>query len=100
MKTETPRMMLGFVVRQCAVELGHAPDATELAQWANNRRGFGGSYNVFGRAISVDEAQLILRSPERVVAIHPDWENRRGDTPVTESLGAKVLELRPLGRSR
>jgi hypothetical protein len=93
MKEAKRRMMLGFVVRQCAVELGHSPDAGELAEWANNRSGFKGSYRVFGRAISVEEAEIILRSPERLVAIHPDWESRwLPGRPATEQ--GKVLEFR------
>lgn len=97
MKTATPRMMLGFVVRQCAVELGHAPDAGELAEWANNRSGFKGSYRVFGKAISIAEAEIILRSPDRMVAIHPDWEARRlPSRPASEP--AKVIEFRPRAR--
>ena len=62
-------MMLGFVVRQCAIELGHEPDASELTEWANYRRGFDGYYRVFGRSISLEEAEVILRNPDRVVAI-------------------------------
>lgn len=97
MKAATPRMMLGFVVRQCAIELGHAPDANEFVEWANNRNGFKGSYRVFGRAISLDEAEVILRCPERMVAIHPDWESRRlPGQPAAEP--AKVLEFRPRAR--
>src|ERR671937_371058 len=30
---EPLRIMLGFVVRQCAVALGHAPTPDELARW-------------------------------------------------------------------
>ena len=51
MGAEAPRLriMLGFVVRQCAVALGHAPSATELAEWANNQRDSRGRYRIFGR---------------------------------------------------
>lgn len=102
MGSETPKMMLGFVLRQCAVELGHSPDAAELAEWANNRRGFKGFYRVFGRAISVDEAQLILRNPDRIVTIHPDWEERRGPAFVDPEprQPATVLEFRAQRRAR
>ena len=99
MNSGTPKMMLAFVVRQCAVELGHVPDAAELAEWANNRRGFAGSYRVFGRAISIDEAKAILRSPERMVSIHPDWEARRAPARFTAQ-PANVIQLRPSGRLR
>lgn len=80
MNAETPKMMLGFVVRQCAVELGHPPNAHELAAWANYRRGHRGSYRLFGREISVREAALILENPQRMVAINGDWQARVGVT--------------------
>src|SRR5437667_411893 len=36
-RPEAARIMLGFVVRQCAVALGHAPTPEELASWANEQ---------------------------------------------------------------
>ena len=59
--------MIGFVVRRCAVELGHAPSPAELAAWANNHGTDGESYNLFGRAIDEREAALILKHQARVV---------------------------------
>jgi hypothetical protein len=55
-------MMIGFVVRRCAVELGHAPTAEEFAAWANT-----GDACLFGRPISVREAGVILRHQARLV---------------------------------
>lgn len=63
--------MLGFVVRQCAVALGHPPAPDELAEWANNQRDTRGGYRIFGRAITVDEARVILRHPGRLVTVRP-----------------------------
>jgi hypothetical protein len=57
-----PKMMIGFVVRRCAVELGRMPTPTEFAAWAN-----GGETRLFGRAITIDEAALILRHQARLV---------------------------------
>jgi hypothetical protein len=68
---EPLRMMLGFVVRQCAKSLGHIPTPEELAEWANNQRDAKGRYHIFGRAISIDEARLILRHPSRMVTVRP-----------------------------
>lgn len=59
--------MIGFVVRRCAVELGHAPSAAEFAAWANNHGADGESYHLFGRAIDKREAALILKHQARVV---------------------------------
>ena len=74
MGAEAPRLriMLGFVVRQCAVALGHAPSAAELAEWANNQRDSRGRYRIFGRAITSTEAQVMLRHPGRMVTVRGD----------------------------
>jgi hypothetical protein len=69
--SEPLRIMLGFVVRQCARRLGHPPQPEELAEWANNQRDERGVYRIFGRPISIEEARVILRHPERMVAIRP-----------------------------
>ena len=73
---EPLRIMLGFVVRQCARRLGHPPQPEELAEWANNQRDDRGCYHIFGRAISPDEARIILSHPERLVTVRPGprWE--------------------------
>src|SRR5262245_34994095 len=57
-----PKMMIGFVVRRCTVELGHRPTPAEFAAWAN-----GGQTRLFGREISIDEATVILRHQARLV---------------------------------
>ena len=62
-----PKMMLGFVVRRCTVAVGHAPSAEEFAAWANAQQDGDRSFCLFGRAISVSEARLILRHPGRPV---------------------------------
>jgi len=60
--TSLPKMMLGFVVRRCSVELGRRPTPAEFAAWAN-----GGEAHLFGRPISEAEAALILRHQARLV---------------------------------
>ena len=71
MRPEPPKIMLGFVVRQCTVALGHAPSATELSEWANHQRDEHGDYCVFGRALTIAEAAVILRHPGRPVTVRP-----------------------------
>jgi hypothetical protein len=62
-------MMVGFVVRRCAVDLGHAPTAAEFANWANTyREDTGKNGRVFGRSISESEARLILKHQSRLVS--------------------------------
>lgn len=66
--TALPKMMLGFIVRRCTVEVGHPPSPEEFAAWANHYREGDRTYNLFGRPITLDEARLILRHPARVVS--------------------------------
>jgi len=62
-----PKMMLGFVVRRCAVAVGHEPSPEEFAAWANVQQEGDRTFCLFGRAISIAEARLILRHPGRPV---------------------------------
>ena len=61
-----PKMMIGFVVRRCTVELGRAPTAEEFAAWANASETR--DAHVFGRPITTAEAGLILRHQSRLVS--------------------------------
>ena len=70
-RSAPPKIMLGFVVRQCAVALGHAPTASELAAWANAQRDARGRYRIFGRPITAEEAAVMLRHPGRLVTVRP-----------------------------
>jgi hypothetical protein len=79
-RPEPPKIMLGFVVRQCAVALGHTPTPDELAEWANNQHDARGRYRIFGRPITVQDARLILRHPGRLVTVRP---GQRWPFPVT-----------------
>lgn len=63
------KVMLGFVVRRCARELGHHPTPDEFALWANNRRVDGERYHIFGQAISAAAAQVMLRRLDRLVTV-------------------------------
>lgn len=65
MPNRLPKISLGFVVRRCTLELGHRPSAREFADWAN---GAGENASaIFGRRISVNEAEVILRHLARPV---------------------------------
>ena len=66
-----PKVMLGFIVRQCAVALRHPPTPSELAAWANEQRDARGRYRIFGRPISASEAAVMLRHPGRLVTVRP-----------------------------
>ena len=65
--TPLPKMMLGFVVRRCTVDMGHQPSPQEFAAWANNYKHGTRIYRLFGRPITVDEARVILRHRSRIV---------------------------------
>lgn len=71
-KPATPgKLVLGMVVRECAVQLGHDPSARELARWANHQRDSRGDFCLFGREISDAEAAVILKNPDREVTVRP-----------------------------
>jgi hypothetical protein len=71
MMAARPQIMLGFVVRQCAVAIGHPPTPGELAAWANEQRDARGRYRIFGREITADEARVMMRHPGRLVTVRP-----------------------------
>jgi hypothetical protein len=80
-----PKMLLGFVVRRCAVALGHHPSPRELADWANNYREGEDSICLFGRPISVAEAAIILKHRSRAVSA-------RGAAPYEQIVEPDELE--------
>ena len=76
------KVMLGFVVRRCARDLGHAPTPQEFAVWANNQSLDGERYNIFGQAISAETAKLMLSRLDRLVTVRsPDVILRQPDAP-------------------
>ena len=84
---QLPKMMLGFVVRRCAAAVGHNPSAEELAAWANSYQDGERTVYLFGRPISIGEAKLILKYPQRPVSA-------RGAAPY-ECLVAEETAPRP-----
>ncbi len=66
------KLMLGFVVRRCARELGHTPTPDEFAAWANNQEENGHCYSLFGREISPSAAEVMLRHLGRLVKVRSD----------------------------
>jgi hypothetical protein len=100
-----PKMMIGFVVRRCAVDLGHTPSPAEFAAWAN--AGAGRAAHVFGRPISEAEAGLILRHQARLVsAASAAPEERWVDAEAPVLVAPNVVDLaaararRAAGRER
>lgn len=65
---QLPKMMLGFVVRRCAAEVGHHPTPEEFAAWANSYQNGPHTVHLFGRPISTNEAKVILKHPQRPVS--------------------------------
>jgi hypothetical protein len=69
-KQATPnKMMLGFIVRRCAADLGHAPTPDEFAAWANGRAGNGSSHCLFGKEITAAAAKIMFKQPGRMVTV-------------------------------
>jgi len=76
-----PKMMLGFIVRRCAADLGHVPTPDEFARWANQRDENGQGYCLFGKPISASAATVMFRQPGRLVTVRPEGlaKNRGGN---------------------
>jgi hypothetical protein len=66
------KVMLGFIVRRCAVELGHSPTPDEFAAWANEQEEDGRRFSIFGRPILPSAAKVMLRHLGRLVTVHSD----------------------------
>jgi hypothetical protein len=54
-------MMLGFIVRRCAADIGHTPTPDEFAAWANGEPKWQG-YCLFG-SLSRLPSQIMFRQP-------------------------------------
>ena len=80
-KNGEAKMMLGFIVRRCAAELGHTPSPDEFAEWANQQGQNGKSYCLFGKAISSSAARVMFSQPGRLVTVNPEGlaQIRKGD---------------------
>jgi hypothetical protein len=74
------KMMLGFIVRRCATDLGHQPTAEEFARWANAQRRNGKIYCLFGKEISPSVAKLMFSQPGRLVTVSPEGLERMWKT--------------------
>ena len=67
-----PKMMLGFIVRRCAAQLGHMPSPDEFAAWANEQKQNGRRYCLFGKPISAIAAKIMFKQPGRLVTVRPE----------------------------
>ena len=66
-------MMLGFIVRRCAADLGHNPTPDEFATWANGSGGRKGNrLCLFGTEISSSAAKVMFSQPGRLVTVSPE----------------------------
>ena len=62
-----PKISLGFIVRRCTLALGHQPSAGEFRKWADTAGEQGMA--IFGRPITVQEAETILSHQGRPVTV-------------------------------
>lgn len=66
------KMMLGFIVRRCAADIGHTPTPVEFAKWANGQYPTGKRFCLFGKEISPTVAKLMFTQPGRLVTVSPE----------------------------
>jgi hypothetical protein len=71
-KTDDSKIMLGFIVRRCAADLGHMPSPAEFAEWANGSGRNGRRFCLFGKAISPAAAKIMFSQPGRLVTVSPE----------------------------
>jgi hypothetical protein len=71
-KKSAQKMMLGFIVRRCAADLGHMPTPEEFAAWANDQKENGRRYCLFGKPISASAAKIMFGQPGRLVTVRPE----------------------------
>jgi len=62
-------MMLGFIVRRCAADIGHTPTPEEFAKWANGYHRQGKRLCLFGKELSASHAKLMFSQPGRLVSV-------------------------------
>ncbi len=71
-KSDDSKMMLGFIVRRCAADIGHTPSPDEFARWANGDNLKGSRFCLFGKEISPSAARVMFGQPGRLVTVSAD----------------------------
>lgn len=71
-KNGEAKMMLGFIVRRCAADIGHTPTPDEFARWANGDDQRGKRFCLFGKEISASHAKIMFSQPGRLVSVSPE----------------------------
>ncbi|MGE5217864.1 MAG: hypothetical protein ACM3SP_12755 [Chloroflexota bacterium] len=80
-KNGDSKIMLGFIVRRCAADIGHTPTPDEFAKWANGHHQPGRGLCLFGKEISAAIAKVMFRQPGRMVTVSPEGMARIWKTP-------------------
>jgi hypothetical protein len=80
LKNSELKMMLGFIVRRCAADIGHTPTPDEFAKWANGYQQHGKRLFLFGKEISASHAKLMFSQPGRLVSVSPEGMARISGT--------------------
>lgn len=75
-KNGESKMMLGFIVRRCAADIGHTPTPAEFAHWANSQQQNGKRFCLFGKEISPSIAKVMFSQPGRLVTVSAEGLSR------------------------
>jgi hypothetical protein len=70
------KVMLGFIVRRCAADIGHTPTPDEFAKWANEQSQHGKRFCLFGKEISASAAKVMFGLAGRLVTVSPQGLTR------------------------
>lgn len=76
LKIGESKMMLGFIVRRCAADIGHTPSPAEFASWANGQAQNGKRLCLFGKEISPSIAKVMFSQPGRLVTVSAEGLTR------------------------
>ena len=62
-KIDDSKMMLGFIVRRCAADMGHTPSPGEFAEWANGQGHNGRRFCLSAKKFPPQPQKLCLANP-------------------------------------
>ena len=95
-KNGEAKVMLGFIVRRCATDIGHVPTPDEFASWANGQHFGGKRYCLFGKEISSTAAKVMFSQPGRWSPLAPKVSRGSGRLADNRRIPEKMPPVVPV----
>src|SRR5689334_15490438 len=92
------KIMLGFIVRRCAADIGHTPTPAEFATWANGQQQNGKRLCLFGKEISPSIAKVMFNQPGRLVTVSAEGLARIWKSTAVSFIFCRALNSQTLNR--